>query len=151
MGTIWKENGTFEGNYTERGKSLWAQENYRYGLDEGERLYKRSFPELTSNITTEVAVIGAGLAGILTAYLLQEQGVSVVVLECREAGSGITKNTTANTGPLRMRIRKFGGRPSNVSLKILCKILLRGPCWTQAARWVTLLLHSGTWVLKHMA
>jgi glycine/D-amino acid oxidase-like deaminating enzyme/nitrite reductase/ring-hydroxylating ferredoxin subunit len=46
-------------------------------------------------INTDVAVIGGGLAGILTAYLLQERGLSVVVLECNEVGSGMTKNTTA--------------------------------------------------------
>lgn len=48
-----------------------------------------------SDIQTDVAVIGAGLAGVLTAYFLQEQGLSVVVLECKEAGRGITLNTTA--------------------------------------------------------
>ncbi|HKL79201.1 MAG TPA: FAD-dependent oxidoreductase [Mobilitalea sp.] len=50
---------------------------------------------MTEEISTEVAVIGGGLAGVLVAYQLQKQGVPVVVLECREVGSGMTKNTTA--------------------------------------------------------
>lgn len=43
----------------------------------------------------DVAVIGGGLAGILTAYLLREQGIEAIVLEARRIGSGQTKNTTA--------------------------------------------------------
>ena len=36
---------------------------------------------LEKGLHTKVAVIGAGMAGLLTAYLLQEQGVETVVLE----------------------------------------------------------------------
>lgn len=91
--TIWNENGTFESSGKERGESLWIQKQYRYeGQEGGEKVTR---PSLQGEISTEVAVIGAGLAGVLTAYLLQQQGISVVVLECQEAGSGITKNTTA--------------------------------------------------------
>ncbi len=50
---------------------------------------------LSGDKKTEVAVIGAGLAGILTARLLSESGVKVVVLEADRIGSGQTKNTTA--------------------------------------------------------
>lgn len=99
MGTIWKENGTFETSGKERGESLWIQSQYRYGETDslsGEETSERKIgPSLQGDINTEVAVIGAGLAGVLTAYLLQERGISVVVLECNETGSGMTKNTTA--------------------------------------------------------
>lgn len=57
-----------------------------------------SFPHrkpLTDNLTAEAAVIGAGMAGILTAYLLHQQGIDVVVLEANRIASGQTKNTTA--------------------------------------------------------
>lgn len=50
---------------------------------------------LKDDITAEAAVIGAGMAGILTAYLLKEQGVRVVVLEADRIASGQTGNTTA--------------------------------------------------------
>ncbi len=43
----------------------------------------------------EVAVIGAGLAGLLTAYYLQKRGKEVIVLEAAKIGSGQTKDTTA--------------------------------------------------------
>lgn len=54
-----------------------------------------AFPSLTGDIKTEAAVIGGGMAGLLTAFLLQERGVETVVLEAATIGSGQTKNTTA--------------------------------------------------------
>ena len=50
---------------------------------------------LSADIRTQNVVIGAGIAGILIAYLLQEQGQEVIVLEAKEIASGQTKNTTA--------------------------------------------------------
>lgn len=43
----------------------------------------------------DVAVIGGGLTGLLTAYFLQQNGKDVIVLEADRIGSGQTKNTTA--------------------------------------------------------
>lgn len=50
---------------------------------------------LTRDITADAVVIGGGMAGILTAYYLQEHGVDVVVLEANCIGSGQTEDTTA--------------------------------------------------------
>lgn len=50
---------------------------------------------LQGNAETSVAVIGAGLAGILIAYYLKQAGLQAVVLEADRIGSGQTKNTTA--------------------------------------------------------
>ena len=50
---------------------------------------------LEEDISVEAVVIGAGMAGILTAYLLKENGVGTVVLEADRIGSGQTGNTTA--------------------------------------------------------
>lgn len=46
-------------------------------------------------ITWDVIVIGAGMAGLLTAYYLKEQGKKVLVLEAATIGSGQTERTTA--------------------------------------------------------
>lgn len=51
--------------------------------------------KLKGEIETEVAVIGAGLAGILIAFQLQDEGKKVIVLEGNRIASGQTKNTTA--------------------------------------------------------
>lgn len=50
---------------------------------------------LQKDISTEVAVIGAGMAGILIGYLLQQAGKKVVILEADRIASGQTQNTTA--------------------------------------------------------
>lgn len=52
-------------------------------------------PEMKKDLVTEVVVIGAGMAGLLTAFLLKKEGLEVVVLEGAEIASGATKNTTA--------------------------------------------------------
>lgn len=50
---------------------------------------------LETDIETDVAVIGGGLAGILTAYFLEQAGRKCIVLEADRIGSGQTANTTA--------------------------------------------------------
>ncbi len=50
---------------------------------------------LHGDIEADVAVIGAGLAGVLTAFFLQQKGLHTVVLEAARIGSGQTQNTTA--------------------------------------------------------
>lgn len=55
----------------------------------------KRIPMLEQDIKTDVLVIGGGMAGILTAYRLQQAGVKCVVAEAETVGGGITKNTTA--------------------------------------------------------
>jgi len=43
----------------------------------------------------EVLILGGGLAGVLTAYQLKQQGVESIIIEADKVGNGITKNTTA--------------------------------------------------------
>lgn len=50
---------------------------------------------LEKDIEIEVAVVGGGIAGLLTAYLLKEKGKKVVVIDRREILQGNTLNTTA--------------------------------------------------------
>ncbi|XZH06881.1 FAD-dependent oxidoreductase [Clostridium perfringens] len=50
---------------------------------------------LNKDIKTDVLVIGAGIAGILTAYMLKQKGREVIVIDASEIVSGNTKNTTA--------------------------------------------------------
>lgn len=50
---------------------------------------------LNKDIKTDVLVIGAGIAGVLTAYMLKQKGREVVVIDAAEIASGNTKNTTA--------------------------------------------------------
>lgn len=54
-----------------------------------------SFKALDGDIKTDVLIIGGGIAGLLTAYMLQKAGVEYALAEAKEICSGITKNTTA--------------------------------------------------------
>lgn len=53
------------------------------------------FPPLRQDITCEAVVVGAGLTGVLTAWMLQEQGMDVILLESGAPGQGATGYTTA--------------------------------------------------------
>ena len=65
-------------------ESLWAKNSV---FEPRERL--------TQDESADVAVIGAGITGLLTAWFLQEAGLRVVVLEANRIAGGQTQNTTA--------------------------------------------------------
>src|SRR5688572_3452940 len=54
------------------------------------------FPRLLDDTTADVIVVGAGIAGLSTAYLLARSGKHVVVLEEGTPGCGETGRTTAH-------------------------------------------------------
>ncbi|MEZ0260422.1 MAG: FAD-dependent oxidoreductase [Alphaproteobacteria bacterium] len=54
------------------------------------------YAPLRGDIVADVCVVGAGIAGLLTAYVLQREGKSVAVLEARDVGAGETGRTTAH-------------------------------------------------------
>jgi len=53
-------------------------------------------PVLDKNIDADVCIVGAGIAGMTTAYLLAREGKSVVILDKGQIGSGETEHTTAH-------------------------------------------------------
>ncbi len=55
-----------------------------------------SATQLTADITTDVCVVGGGIAGLTTAYLLARSGKKVVVVEMGSLGGGETARTTAH-------------------------------------------------------
>lgn len=52
-------------------------------------------PPLSGDLRVDVAVVGGGIVGILTAARLQEAGLRVALLESRTFASGVTGYTTA--------------------------------------------------------
>ena len=54
-----------------------------------------NFPALASDISVDVAVLGGGMAGITTALLLKQAGMSVAVIEAGRVVESVTGNTTA--------------------------------------------------------
>jgi glycine/D-amino acid oxidase-like deaminating enzyme/nitrite reductase/ring-hydroxylating ferredoxin subunit len=55
-----------------------------------------TYSPLTADTSSDVCVVGAGIAGLTTAYLLTQLGKSVVVLDDGSIGSGQTGATTAH-------------------------------------------------------
>jgi glycine/D-amino acid oxidase-like deaminating enzyme len=69
----------------EQTKSIWM------------RMGEISSPlSLVQDAVTDVCVVGAGIAGMTTAYLLLREGKSVVVLDDGPIGGGQTERTTAH-------------------------------------------------------
>ncbi|MGO4543811.1 FAD-dependent oxidoreductase [Paenibacillus sp. 2TAB23] len=57
---------------------------------------KRSiFPALEQDIEADIAVVGGGISGITTAYLLVQEGFKVVLVEAGKLLGGTTAHTTA--------------------------------------------------------
>ena len=55
-----------------------------------------SYPPLDENTRADVAIVGAGIAGLTTAYLLARTGRSVVVIDDGPVAGGMTRYTTAH-------------------------------------------------------
>ena len=53
------------------------------------------FKQLKKDIRADVLIIGGGITGLLTAYLLHQNGVNYVLVEKNRICSGITRNTSA--------------------------------------------------------
>ena len=60
-----------------------------------DKLKDNANAKLENRVTYDVIIIGAGMAGLLTAYYLQQEGKKVLVLEAKEIASGQTGRTTA--------------------------------------------------------
>jgi glycine/D-amino acid oxidase-like deaminating enzyme/nitrite reductase/ring-hydroxylating ferredoxin subunit len=72
-----------------------------------------NYPPLEPGRHFDVAVLGGGIAGLTTAYLLEQQGADVAVVEAGRVGAGVTAYTTAKVSSLHGTIystveRKFG-------------------------------------------
>lgn len=65
-------------------KSLWKSYNET-----------KNFDPLKGDLKTDVLIIGGGLAGILTAYMLNKQGIDYALIEAGKVFNGVSGNTTA--------------------------------------------------------
>lgn len=54
-----------------------------------------NYPSLNENISTDVVIVGGGMTGIVTAYMLLKEGLEVVILEADKIVQGTSAHTTA--------------------------------------------------------
>lgn len=71
-------------NLPDNEKSLWRESYPASAI----------YPELAKNISVDAIVIGAGITGLTSAYLLKASGLSVAVIEKSTVGGGTTARTT---------------------------------------------------------
>lgn len=76
--------------YPSKGESVWLHTTETTSL----------YPTLEADLTIDVAVIGGGIAGLTTAYLLKQQGKRVAVFEKGIIGSGVSGYTTGKISSL---------------------------------------------------
>lgn len=74
---------------------------------------KTDYPVLKEDITVDVAIVGGGITGITTAFLLKSKGLKVAVIEAGRIAHGTTGHTTAKLTSLHglkysKIISKFG-------------------------------------------
>ena len=62
------------------------------------------FPKMPKDVTVDVAVIGGGIAGISTAFMLKQAGLTVAVVEAGRVVESVTGNTTAKVTALHSLI-----------------------------------------------
>lgn len=70
-------------------------------------------PALARDLTVDVVVVGGGMTGVTTAYLLKASGLTVALVERGRCGSGETSHTTAHLAavtdrPFTELVRTFG-------------------------------------------
>ena len=53
------------------------------------------YPALNEDIKVEIAIVGGGIVGITTAYMLKKQGINAAILEADHILQGTTGHTTA--------------------------------------------------------
>jgi glycine/D-amino acid oxidase-like deaminating enzyme/nitrite reductase/ring-hydroxylating ferredoxin subunit len=54
------------------------------------------FPALSKNAKADVCIVGAGIAGLTTGYLLAQEGKFVIIIDKDSVGQGETVNTSAH-------------------------------------------------------
>lgn len=55
---------------------------------------RQTYPKVSKDITTDILIIGAGMAGISTAFYLKDSGYKITVVDQNLVGHGVTRGTT---------------------------------------------------------
>jgi glycine/D-amino acid oxidase-like deaminating enzyme/nitrite reductase/ring-hydroxylating ferredoxin subunit len=85
-----------------------------------------NFPQMSDDLTTDVAIIGGGVCGVSVAQELSQRGYNVVVLEAKEVGGGTTAHSTGN---IYVTVDKNIDRLLQKHDKQVIKELLHGRAW----------------------
>lgn len=96
-------------NHLDLTKSVWTS-----------GVHPKAYPSLNGDIEVDVAIVGGGITGITSAYLLAAQGKSVAVLESHSIGKGSTGYSTGNLySPVGERMYSIKSKHSVEALHML--------------------------------
>lgn len=85
------------------------------------------FPKLKGELEVDVAVVGGGITGLTTAYLLKKSGCRVAVVDQQGIGGGETAHTTAHlTFVTDARLHELAGRLGKKQAQAFWDAGLRG-------------------------
>ncbi|WP_439488008.1 FAD-dependent oxidoreductase [Algoriphagus sp.] len=78
----------------------------------------KTYPHLSGDIETEIAIVGGGITGISAAYALAKAGKKVVVLEAYKVGMGTTGSSSGNLyAPVDERLFSVAEKHGDEALK----------------------------------
>src|SRR5690554_4864605 len=78
------------------------------------------YPTLSGDIQADVAIIGAGITGLSTAYHLSKAGKKVVILEQFQVGKGTTGSSTGNLyAPIDERLSSILSKHGEDTLRMV--------------------------------
>lgn len=81
-----------------------------------------SYPALSGNIYADVAIVGAGITGLSTAYHLSRAGKKVVILEQFQVGKGTTGSSTGNLyAPIDERLSSILSKHGEDTLRMVAE------------------------------
>ena len=76
------------------------------------------YPPLMENLTVDVAIVGAGVTGLSTAYLLAKTGKRVAILEQGQVGKGTTGFSTGNLyAPVAERLAEISRKHNEQTMR----------------------------------
>ena len=90
------------------------------------------FPALTGDDGADVCVIGAGIAGLSTAYMLLRAGKSVVVIDALGVGAGETGSSTAHLFPPDERYFAIEHRFGTNNARLVADAYRKATNWVDA-------------------
>lgn len=78
----------------------------------------KTYPQLSGDLEVDVAVVGAGITGLSTAYNLATAGKKVAVLEAMQVGMGTTGSSTGNLyAPIDERLHTIQSKHNEKTMR----------------------------------
>jgi glycine/D-amino acid oxidase-like deaminating enzyme/nitrite reductase/ring-hydroxylating ferredoxin subunit len=104
-------NGTGMGSEQHTNQAIWSS-----------TAFSPAYSSLSGDIKADVAIVGAGITGLSTAYHLSKAGKKVVILEQERVGKGTTGSSTGNLyAPIDERLSSIRSKHNEETVRIVAE------------------------------